>query len=42
MGITPNGNRVKFSENVFYKLTKGKINAVLSLIDIDVIRKQLC
>ena len=41
MGISPNGNRAIFSENVFYKITKGKISSVLSLIDVDSIRKQI-
>lgn len=42
IGIIPNGNRVVFSENVFYKLKEGKISSILSLIDRDAIRKQLC
>lgn len=41
MGITPNGNKAIFSENVFYILTQGKISSVLSIIDIDAIRKQI-
>ena len=41
MGIIPNGNRAIFSENVFYKLTQGKISLVLSLVDIDAIREQI-
>ena len=41
MGINPTGNRVVFSENVFYKLRQGKISDVLSLVDIDAIREQL-
>jgi predicted ester cyclase len=41
MGIKPNGNKAIFAENVFYTLVQGKISAVLSLIDIDAIRKQI-
>lgn len=41
MGIKPNGNKAIFSENVFYELTQGKISSVLSLVDIDAIRKQI-
>ena len=41
MGITPNGNKAVFSENVFYKLTQGKISAVFSIVDMDAIRKQI-
>ncbi|NHA06181.1 ester cyclase [Mucilaginibacter sp. HC2] len=41
MGIKPNGNKAIFSENVFYKLKQGKISSVLSLIDMDTIRKQI-
>lgn len=41
MGIKPNGNKAIFSENVFYRLIEGKIHTVLSLIDIDAIRKQI-
>lgn len=41
MGIIPNGNKAVFSENVFYKLTEGKISSVLSLVDTDSIRKQI-
>ncbi|GAA4309838.1 ester cyclase [Mucilaginibacter gynuensis] len=41
MGFQPNGNRITFSENVFYQLSGGKISAVFSLLDIDAIRKQM-
>ena len=41
MGIVPNGNKAIFSENVFYKIILGKINAVWSLVDTDAIRKQI-
>jgi len=41
MGIIPNGNRAVFSENVFYRIAQGKIHTVLSLVDIDAVRKQI-
>ena len=41
MGIVPNGNRIIFSEHVFYRITKGKISEVWSLIDKDAVREQL-
>lgn len=41
MGIKPNGKKAMFSENVFYKLIQGKVSSVLSIIDVDAIRKQI-
>ncbi|KAF4822453.1 hypothetical protein CGCSCA5_v002539 [Colletotrichum siamense] len=40
-GAKPNGNSVKFHENVMYQLHEGKIARVLSVIELNVYRQQL-
>ncbi len=41
LGFRPNGEQVSFSENVFYKFSRGKIVEVWSLIDRQAIERQL-
>lgn len=36
-----NGRRIRFSENVFYELTDGKISKVWSVIDKEAIKAQI-
>lgn len=40
-GLPVNGRRVRFSENVFYVFSNGRIVQVWSIIDTDVIKAQL-
>lgn len=40
-GLPVNGRRIAFSENVFYRFAKGKIESVWSVIDQAAIRAQL-
>ena len=40
-GLPVNGRRVRFAENVFYKVATGKIEVVWSVIDKAVIEAQL-
>jgi predicted ester cyclase len=41
LGFTPNGERVRFAEHVFYRFRDGRIAAVSSLIDRTAIEAQL-
>ncbi len=41
LGFTPNGERLRFAEHVFYEFREGRIAAVSSLIDRPAIEAQL-
>jgi len=41
LGFTPNGERLRFAEHVFYRFHDGRIAAVSSLIDRSAIAAQL-
>jgi predicted ester cyclase len=41
LGLEATGRRVQFAEQVFYRLRDGKIDEVWSLIDTNLVKKQL-